>query len=903
LSDAGERRSAAGWRARDPLWAKAPLALLHFPSLGMALVLGSFLLTVAATAYPLFRSSTASDLLNGTIAERTITRYGAGMRLQTLDAVSLGADRTSGRRDRELDRLDDLFSLGYSRAKGGAPLGPIDRSVLGPVVSVESTMSRSEPLKGRLFAGTSALAHVRVIAGDPGPGVWLPDLIADPQRLGPGDPVVMRGLDGSQIQLEVAGVYRSLDETALPGYWQLWGSAIHRSAQGALPPRLILVDEEHVIELARDLGATYAAFGWQAPIAAGREMDLDEARRASRSLTAFADRLRYRSPPGLLSIVGSSMPSVVRKVEAHLATIEGPGSLLQGTGIIVALLVAVAAPTFAVGARRQEGRLLIAQGESPLSAATRAGIESILPSSAGVLTGLASVFLLLGGLGAGGPVTPATIRGVFAGAGAAAAASTILFGLVAGVSLSRESGHRRVRRRHPIDLPWELALLALAFVSWRRLQGSGAFVADPVSGVDRPSLLLVAFPLLLLAGLSIVGARLFRASTLLVRNHGRRLSHPSFLATRRLAGRSGLTMLLVALTVLCLGIFVEAETSIRSLRTTVDAKSRAFVGSDVQARVDRSTPVPDSFPFPLARASRLLAAGSLSNGTTFDLLTIDATAFTHAAYWNDAFSETSIGTIVRLLRSASGGTLPVVAAGRPPQDITSIEVAQKTMSVDVVATATAFPGMSSLRPLVVADEGAFLDAIGGSFNPLGLPRATTEFWIRGDEDAIVHALQRLPYQPHLVIAGSEVRNIPYISAAIGTFVILEVLALVAAVLVMAGTLLYLQARERSQVVSYGLSLRMGMTHTGHRRALVYELGSILAWSYALAVVLAILAAILVVPKLDPLPVIPPGPLLIVPTWSLVVGTMGLAVLAGTGGWLTNVRARRMDFGRVMRIAE
>jgi putative ABC transport system permease protein len=904
----GKRMTHAGPQSRDarrvdPLWRKAPAALLRSPSLFTALVLGSFLLTIAAAAYPLFTSSTATDLLNGIIARPAVTRYGAGIRYQTDDSYPL--------RERDLARfglpghggLDGLFARAYARATEGADLGPIERSVLGPQVGIASAASRTEPLTGRVFAGTGALEHVHVIARQPGSGVWLPDVIANPLGIGPGDAISLEGPDGSPLRRQVAGVYRNLDETSLPGYWQMWSSVLHRSPEGALPPELILVEEKDVLALSRELGARYAGFGWQAPLAPGRELDLDEARKADQSIALLADRLRYRSPPGYIDQVASSLSGVIREVDRHLATIEGPGRLLRGAGIVVALVVAASAPAFALGARRTEVHLLNARGEGPLAVAARSCLESVLPCLAGVGLGLGSVFVLLATVGPGGGVTPVASREAFVGAATAGAASVILFGLVAGVAFQRESRLRRSHGRLLRHLPWELTLLPLAYVSWRILQRSGAIVVDPASGVDRPSLLLVIFPLLLLGGLSVVGARLFRGVALIARKRSRRLSHAVYLASHRLARGSGVTLLLVALTAFCLGVFVQAETAIQSLRLTVAAKSQAFVGSDVQARVDYATPVPDPFAFPLTRASRLLDAGTLSGGATFDLLTVDATTLAGVAYWNDAFSSASIETIASSLGSTPAGSLPIVVAGDSPGDTSSIEVARQVMAVRVVATATAFPGMSSRRPLVVADEDAFLGAFEGGLNPLHQPRATTEFWIRGDEGAITNALRELRHQPEFVFTDSEVRDIPYISAAIGTFVILEVLGLVAALLVMAGTLLYLQARERSQVVSYGLSLRMGLDHGGHRRALVYELGAILGSSYAVAVVLALTVALLVVPKLDPLPVIPPVPLLIMPIWALVFGVGGIAILAVVGGWLTNLRARRVDLGWVMRTAE
>jgi predicted lysophospholipase L1 biosynthesis ABC-type transport system permease subunit len=132
---------------------------------------------------------------------------------------------------------------------------------------------------------------------------------------------------------------------------------------------------------------------------------------------------------------------------------------------------------------------------------------------------------------------------------------------------------------------------------------------------------------------------------------------------------------------------------------------------------------------------------------------------------------------------------------------------------------------------------------------------------------------------------------------------MNALGLVAAFLVIAGMLMYMQSRQRSQVVSYGLSLRMGMTHAAHRRALVTELASMLVYSYVVGLLLALGAAVLLVPRLDPLPSIPPNSLFVSPNPLLAVAFVGLIGTSWLGGWITNRRAKAADLGEVMRVAD
>jgi putative ABC transport system permease protein len=306
---------------------------------------------------------------------------------------------------------------------------------------------------------------------------------------------------------------------------------------------------------------------------------------------------------------------------------------------------------------------------------------------------------------------------------------------------------------------------------------------------------------------------------------------------------------------------------------------------------------------PMTRVVRRLNAGSLQPaGATFDLLAIDSSTFVKAAYWNDDFAQLPLPGIVDRLDDVGAGRVPVVLAGGYDYDPATIQIDSEEVPVDVVARTDAFPGMSSLRPLIVVDEAALAGALTLPASPLNVPSASTELWVRGDEAPATHALGALEFPPTLVLTASEIEEIPYIAAVVDTFVVLNALGVAAAVLVIAAMLMYLQSRQRSQLVSYGLSLRMGMTHEVHRRSLVAELGTMLCSSYAMAVVLALVAVVLMMPMLDPLEAIPPGPLFVSPTVLVTVALGVLVVITWLGGWLANRRARRLDLGEVMRLA-
>jgi hypothetical protein len=348
-------------------------------------------------------------------------------------------------------------------------------------------------------------------------------------------------------------------------------------------------------------------------------------------------------------------------------------------------------------------------------------------------------------------------------------------------------------------------------------------------------------------------------------------------------------------------MFVQAQVVTRSLETTVEAKAKLFVGSDVQAQIAESSTVPDPFPLPVTKVTQVLDAGTFANGTSFDLLAVDPATIERAAYWNPEFSNLSMGQIAQAL-SEQGGTPPILMAGAHGSAPRSITLDGTSVPVRTIGAASAFPGITSQRPLVVISQEALARAYPGASPFLGSAKATTALWVKGNTAAAERAVAALPYPTFLTITASHVEDIPEFHATIYTFLVLNALGLVAALLVFAGMLVYLQARFRSQVVSFGLSLRMGMTERAHRRAVSIEVASMLVFAYALGLVLAVTTSLLLVSHLDPLPSIPPAPLYVSPVWVLAAGLLCVTVASWLGGWISDRRARSVDLGEVMRLA-
>jgi hypothetical protein len=889
----------------DPLWSKAPLVLLRYPGLFVSIAVGALLLALAASAYPLFISSSASELVAARIHYPSYTRWAVGMMYRNGALPLPGPDRHG---DIE-PRIDAIFQgLVAPSPYLGDPL----ESALGPVTPITAE-GEQERRDTRLFMGEQAPDHVEILAGSARDGVLVPDLISDALDITPGEEIVIGSPGEGTVTLPVGGIYRSLYKGGASGYWRPWNDAlVLYCGNCAPPPQAVIVPKDRFAHAARAVGLDHAAYAWQAPLL--RDPTLQEAEDAARINSRISQEIDDRALLDRCFITffcnrsngpvwGSSMDDVVRDVRGRLVAIDGPARLLRIAGMLVALVVVAGAGAFAMAARRVESNLLFARGARPRAVGGRSALEAVIPCAIGAALGLGIAFALVRWVGPGGALASSASEQAMWAAAAAGIVAVAGIAIVSTVSFLRQSEHHRTRLRLVGAFPWELVLIALSLLILQQLRSGGAVVVDRSLGTEAPSLLLFAFPLAFLAGFVALVARAMVLVLRWARGRSGGLGTPAYLAVHRLAARSRLTMLLIAAAGLCLGLFVQAQTVARSMRTTVDAKAGVYVGSDVQARIDSVNATPETFPLPVTRAVRRLQAGELRPGVPFDLLAIDTKTFASTAFWDPGFSPEPLETLLDRISAPSEGGLPVLMASAPNAFPDSITLDRQTLPIEIVGRATAFPGMTSIRPLVVVDSGRLLEAFGNGASPLTVPGASDELWIRGTPRAARSALAELDYTPSLVLTADEVKDISYIAAVIDTFLVMNGLGILAALLVVAAMLMYLQARQRAEIVSYGLSLRMGMRSSGHLVAIAIEVGAMLVIAYVAGTVLAIVAARLTVPLLDPIEAIPPDPITVVPFVLVALSAPALLLVALAGGWLTERRARSADLGQVMRLAD
>ena len=600
----------------------------------------------------------------------------------------------------------------------------------------------------------------------------------------------------------------------------------------------------------------------------------------------------------------SRLSTAVRRARETTATVRGPVDLLTNAGALVALAVVAAAAAFLLARRRGEAALLYARGEGAAAFGARTALEGALPVVLGTLAGFGLAAGLVAALGPDGPVDRGSLESAARAAAVRAPVALLLFALVAGVIFAGQARAGRPGRLHLPAIPWELPVLALAGFFLVRLLTVDPPAGDDADVVSRPSSYLFLFPIALIAGAAGLGARGLRRVVGALRTPtSKSSSEAAYLAVRRVAAARGLAVLLITASALGIGIFFYAETVVSSYRATVRAASLLATGSDVRGLTSFDTAIPADVPFPVTKTTLLYSEGTITlDGTPVDLLAVDAPTFAKAAYWDDRYASRPLAEIVRDLAAGGAGPLPVALVAGSAADRATLELEGDRLPVAIVERPRAFPALSRDRPLVVAAEAALLRAFerAGSPNHLDAPRALTELWARGESARTAELLGASTARPFPVTTAVEARSRPTVTAFTRTFAFLEALGLVAGLVAVVGLVVYLQARQRSRAVAFGLARRMGLGRGQHVRALLGEIGVLLGTAFLLALALSLGAAQLVLTRVEPLASLSPVPLFEPSPALIVVGLAGLAGIALAGALLADRAAARANLAEVLR---
>jgi putative ABC transport system permease protein len=893
--------------SRPPLWrlapwTRAPWLGLRQPAVVVAVLVTSAILACAVASAPLFLSSARSAALQQQLSQRCdeVARPQTGVQSALVDEQFQPLDGGDGSTRPELDG-----SLLQAWTDAGLAAEPVLATA-----SIGSSSPRSEPAviggpdgsplsaQVSLFHRPAALDHVEVVDRGEEPGIWVPESVAAQEGLAVGDPLTF-----NTQTAPVAGVYRDLAVASADDPW--WCDyrllfSNEASANTAPPALLLASDERTFYRLAT------ASWGWatrlqQAPVDAA-SLSVSDVRRqqdVQQRITAGTGLPLEFDGTGLgIAVPNDRLPDVLERAALIESGLRGPVVPVAVAGALLALVLVAAAGSFWAERRATEVRLLAARGVGPVPLAGKAALELGLPALVGAALGWAASRVLIAGLGPADDLDPsATTTAAWAGVAAFAVglgAASAVAGLRARGTAERPLG---AAPRWPARVPWELALLLGAGWCWLLLQSRDAVVS--VAYVAQVNGLLVAFPLLAIAGTAVLLGRLITALLPRLRRWAGRRSPAVFLAVNRLtAARLASATLLVAVT-LPVAVLGYTATLTASSQTTLDAKVGVQIGAAAAAatvtRFEVTPALEAAGTYVVRYDGSAEAAGDDGGRTDVQVLAVDPDDFADTAFWDDSFADRSLPELMAALTGPEvDGRLPVVAAGLPAGD-PDLRLGSTEVPAEVTATARVLPGRRSDDPVVLVDADRLPEI---TRNAGAAPAA--ELWTNGDLGAGIDALTDAGAQNIRVLTPGGVQESANFLGITWTFGYLSALAVFVGVIAVGGLLLYLEARSRSRVSGYVMARRLGLSRGAHLRSLLVELVGVAVAGLLLGALLAAGAVALVYRRLDVDLLRPPTPLLDVP-WPAIAGTaVATVAVAGLAALYAQRAADRADPASVLR---
>ena len=840
-------------------WRRAPLLLWRRPGVLVA-VAGACAVTVAAVAaVPLFLSSAGTASVGLQAAERCPRDTGVThvVPATPADVRSPGADPFAPLAGR---------------------LGPTNRwleQTLVPLAAVGAEPTSAE--RTTLLARDGATDRVDLLAGGDRPGVWITDRAAEATGLAVGERATIGG-----VEVPVAAVYRDLASDTLDRFWCSNTEALLVRALGGdlvMPPPVVLADRDTFADVMERGGTRETPSVAEAPlgpdltVAAADDLVAELACHGEHAadLTWCADgqpllRDRARGPlqdaaPAIDDrdfverFFRSSLPFVTERSRA-IRTSVGSGiwpvatfAALAGLGLVAA------AAALWFDRRRREVVLLSTRGVSPGGLGLKAVLELSTAMAAGGLAGIALAWGLVVWLGPTPTIEAGAVGRAAWGAGAALVVAATTLAAVVAVRV-RSSGAQRVRRLALAAVPWEVALVALTVLSYRRLEEWGV-PSSRGAGVSRVDVLGLLFPVLFLLTAVALVSRVLAVALRPLRAASRAWPSALYLAVRRVARARAAVLGLLAASAVAVGVLVYATTMDGSLHATLEAKAGTFVGSDVAVRI------PDEQELPAALAGRSTevevhrdAWVERDEREDVVVVTVDTATFGDVAFWDPTFADVPLEEILdRLAAPTTDGSVPAVAVDLDldgPTEAGIGEGAAHPVTLVPVADVDAFPG-AKRKPTVFVDSAALAGA--------DIAGARREAWVRGDRDEVLAELRRAGVPFEETRRATEVADRSSFVTVSWTFGFLRSLGLSAGALALGGVAVHLDARRRDRALGHAFLRRMGLTARQHRRALLAELVATILVGCGIGLAAALAVAWLAHAEIDPVPGLPPGPLL------------------------------------------
>lgn len=906
-------------------WLRTPFRLAHFSGVAAAVVASALILAGTATASRLFLASTGDAAFS-----REFDARREALRFEGYEDIN---KELLAEEDRIARSIPDL-----------APrLGPPNLVIAGGAAVLHGGRRHpDDPATANVQLGYRAgfAAHIRPLAragkgqgqdqaqGD-SQGIWITDTTARALGLRAGDHVTLSsGLQTAATR--VAGVYHNMVDDTPDPFWEPIGDLVYAAQQdikvrGPSPPLLVLADLPLLMKLTTKLqsqGRIERVF-----YTTGPPLSLVEAEQLAAGIGDITGQMADAFSPLAIVFqnpsqrVSSPVPGAVARAEAVRTAVSPTALTVARFGQAMALALLVMAALYGVRRRRAEIAVLSTMGARSWALGTRAMVEAALPLALGTAGGLTAAVAFARVTDPAPFIDPAVVHAAIREAELTGLAGLVLFGVATWASVAAElsgrmgvgewRGAARLGAALSSRPTWELVVLAVAGAAvYETATRRGAVArADGVPQVDE---LLILAPLLVIGGLAAVVTRLL--GWLLARRPPRGLrGRPAvLLASRRLAAAPRLALLLVAASAFAVGVLAYAGILVASVKATVNDKARVLVGSDTSMTVPASA-------FPSVHSAALAAMGATPvvrfdgvmlqpDQTSVDVLAVDLATFGAGTWWKPSYATVPLGELLRRLGDTSSRRLPAISVGAgggfvaPEALSVSIGV---PIPLSIVGGATVFPGLHTDHRLLVVSaallqdeanqrQAAGLASLGGRF----------EVWAKGDP---AKALRRLraagvvgPFED--VVTARQVMATTTFQAMSWSFGLLEAVGGVAVLVTLAGLLLYLQARQRGRVVAGALARRMGLARAAQRRSVAIELAGMLLVALVVGVALALVAALLVFARLDPLPAVPPGPALRLPVGLFGLLLAGVVLVAVAGAALVQRLSDRTSVAEMMRLA-
>jgi putative ABC transport system permease protein len=887
-------------------WLRAPLLALRQPAVAMAMAITAALLALAAASYPLYLASSGSGALAVQISQQCPDGLDAAVTGQ-------GPARSAPIATSELDQRSTtaLIDAGANRDDLQSPVVTLDANDVGLRIAGKTRVSQSLV---QLVSATHGLQNISVLSSAGGLGVWLSNDLA--QAIGaragsevslsqdPQGTVSFPPPGASTAKVRVAGIYANLVGSILPSFWCSETSIFGTPDSGYPPPPVVLAPPGTVISLLDAIKAQDVnSYQWKRTLSPG--LSIPEAKKVLTALNRFNNSIgvqpQFTNPGYLMPPIGGGLrgaPAVDNQLVFIVAHAEAIQEALRSgilpvaiAGIVISGLLVAVAGTYWVDRRRLEVILLSSRGAGPVALGIKAALESLLPVIVGALVGWLAAFELVRAIGPSSALPEIARLDSLWSVLAAAALALALVCVVVSLRV-REHAEGTTARNRLTRVPIELVGLGLAMWAWSTL-GHQSFAAQGTSAPAVGAAFLV-FPILFVLSLAALGARLSHImfSSHRFGNMTAKLPKPVWLAARRLSGASLMAAVSIGSTAAAIGVLVYAASLTSSQDATLHAKATVFVGSTSSVQLISPGPVPATLGSDSTEVVSFQTAEL--DGQQVDVLGVDTSTFVRGAFWDRSFASESLEALMSQLDAAPRTSgLPVIVAGAQDLGIqglgsgtlqlTDYQGSERSIPVDVVATASVFPGENSISPLVVMNASS-LERLGED--------GANQVWSQDAEGEVLGDLSRANEPTSIVVTTANVLDQTTFAAIQWTFAYLQALGTLSGAVIIGGLLLFVTTRASKRALAYVLSRRMGLRRVTHLSSLAIELAVMIAPGAFVGGLFGWIAVELAESHLDPLPLISPPPLLELPH-ATIAAAAGATVLvwAAVCGWAQHVTDR------------